>query len=1090
MTIWSSFIALKIPANKFFPPHFAASHNLFRSRLVNEILHEQGKDKKIFLIEAQGGHGKTTLATQYLDAFPGDYAWYQVGPEDSDPVLFFSALVVCLENSLPGFSCAPFEKMLANSKVNVGDLPGLANMMLAGLVKALDGDFFMVFDDLHLLEESEHTLSFLDYLIETSPPRIRFILLSRRPVKLKNRLVKFGIDILRLGNEDLALTARETDDLLNGVLALGVPMEVVRKIHQATEGWVMGMILAGHALEGDSRAESMAQVTDALAGGRALDYFKDEIFTQIPAQFHDSLLKLSLLDEISVDLAEEITGEPEIGEKLTFLMNSNYFVRSLDRRGKIFGFHHLFQEFMQERAKLRFSKAERAEILKKASVFSMGQKRVVAALRYALVAEDYDEIDSIIEREGMALLAVNQHASILSILQQVPPEILQQKGWMLLFTGLAYSDLFPEKCRIYLEGACGIFGPRQEKIGELLALSQLIMFLWVVAGTHKDGERLLPRAVQLFDEVGVMLPPFIKIIVAKNIASGFCYFNANMERSSQYSSLAMRLAQKYNATGLIANVLLIQGYENLLLGYRQKNKRELEWGYSILLDSHVAATYKMALCTMQIDDLQMHGDFVNYRQQKEKLISLVGQELLEQTIVGPYLVVWDCSVLIAEGRFAEAARLVEAGVHTGRVDHNPHMRSQFMQWLAYAAALLGYREKALVAINESALLREVAGGDLFLVQHKVVAGRVYYQLGHYQESVRELNSAIEGASSLVTEYWEAAALMVRAGVFVKLGQLAEAQEDIGRSLVLMKKNRFSYFIGITPALLQDVLEFAVKRDIETDYALLLGRERLGVAFDGKSKAFPLLEITFLGGFSVGIGGRRLLKTEDFTPAQKRVLALLVSSPNLRIDQEKVQFALWPEGPPDKTRSKFDTLLSRLRKTISEAIAPHSLKNYLTLKQGILCLDNCNIDARLFEAKANKGLLHARANEWWMAGNCFYEAVHLWQSCFAYDNICDDLVHCYCNDLRHLLAEASRKWGENLAEVGRMDEAIYALREALKSDFANAGLVKMLYLFLRRHGKLAEAQQIVRDYGQHLSRENYLPEEIKEMLDDIVSMSPN
>ena len=498
----------------------------------------------------------------------------------------------------------------------------------------------------------------------------------------------------------------------------------------------------------------------------------------------------------------------------------------------------------------------------------------------------------------------------------------------------------------------------------------------------------------------------------------------------------------------------------------------------------------MALFTMQIDDLQMHGDFVNYRHQKEKLISLVGQELLEQTIVGPYLQVWDCSILIAEGRYAEAAQLIEVGVQSGWVDCNPHMRSQFMQWLAYASALLGQEEKALVAINESALLREVAGGGLFLLQHRVLAGGVYCLLGHYQESLQVLTLAEKGAQKLGSEFWEAAACLMRAAVFIKLNQLESAKSDIAQGLMLMRQNKYSHFAGWTPPLMQEVLELAVQEKIEENYARLLGRERLGIAFDQKGKAIPLLDMIFLGGFSLGIEGKVLLKTEDFTPTQKRVLALLVTSPNLRIDQENVQFALWPEGFHGKTRSKFDTLLSRLRKAISKAIAPHSLKNYLTLKQGVLCLDNCNIDARLFEEKANRGLRHARANEWWLAGNCFYEAVSLWQTCFVYDSICDTQVHSYCNDLRHLLAEAARKWGENLAEVGRLGEAIYALGEALKSDQANAGLVKMLYLFLRRHDKLLEAQQVVRNYGKYLARENYLPEEIQEMVEDIVAIPPN
>ncbi|HSR36669.1 MAG TPA: hypothetical protein VLL73_05755, partial [Desulfurivibrionaceae bacterium] len=86
-------ISARIPANKFYPPRFAASQSIFRPRLVEACLANRGRSKKVFLIEAQAGQGKTTLAAQYLQHTAAPYAWYQVGIEDRDPVLLLTALL-------------------------------------------------------------------------------------------------------------------------------------------------------------------------------------------------------------------------------------------------------------------------------------------------------------------------------------------------------------------------------------------------------------------------------------------------------------------------------------------------------------------------------------------------------------------------------------------------------------------------------------------------------------------------------------------------------------------------------------------------------------------------------------------------------------------------------------------------------------------------------------------------------------------------------------------------------------------------------------------------------------------------------------
>ena len=78
----------EVPVNKFIPPRLASSSYLFRAHLIREILQKRGHGAKLFLIEAQGGQGKTTLAAQYLYDSNHNFAWYQVGPEDGDPIFF------------------------------------------------------------------------------------------------------------------------------------------------------------------------------------------------------------------------------------------------------------------------------------------------------------------------------------------------------------------------------------------------------------------------------------------------------------------------------------------------------------------------------------------------------------------------------------------------------------------------------------------------------------------------------------------------------------------------------------------------------------------------------------------------------------------------------------------------------------------------------------------------------------------------------------------------------------------------------------------------------------------------------------------
>ncbi|MFQ5328686.1 MAG: hypothetical protein ACE5D4_01705 [Thermodesulfobacteriota bacterium] len=157
-----------------------------------------------------------------------------------------------------------------------------------------------------------------------------------------------------------------------------------------------------------------------------VSYFSEEIFTRLRKELQRPLLILALLDEVSIELAEEVTGMDGIGAELLRLVEGNYFVRHLDRSDRIFGFHHLFQAFLRERALRELEPESVRELFRKAAAHSRARKRAAQALRYYLKTEDFEAMEKLLAEEGMTFFANNQTATLASILGKIPGEALEK----------------------------------------------------------------------------------------------------------------------------------------------------------------------------------------------------------------------------------------------------------------------------------------------------------------------------------------------------------------------------------------------------------------------------------------------------------------------------------------------------------------------------------------------------------------------------------------------------------------------------------------------------------------------------------------
>lgn len=1083
-------VQVNAPSNKFYPPHIDESQSLLRADLITKRLPGKISAKKVIIIEAQAGQGKTTLASQFLNYHQVEYIWYQIGPEDSDPFFVLSSLLLNLSNRFPAFTSFQLSAILNEGQVGPLDIERCANILLRDIDTFIPQEICIVFDDIHLLHNSHMTNGLLEYLLDSSPPKLHFLFISRHPLQFKSKILRNGQALCYLNTDDLALSNREIEALFNTVLKKEISREEAEEIQRITSGWIMGIILASHPVSGRERfwQNTTGSVFALSSGaGHMLEFFQDEIFDQIPEALHIPFVKLALLTEIPVNLARIITGIEDIESVLFKMARSNFFVYQLDKHLQTFRFHHFFQEFLQLRARHLLSEGDIWDIHVGEARYYLEREMIDKALLCYKKAGDYPMMEKILKEKGMELIARNKTLSILSLLETIPQATLFQYSWLTLYAGLLRIDFIPQTTLPFFDAARAKFIESNEEVGEIITLSQTIYFHFVISGRYKFGAQILLRTEELLLKNEATLPIPVKIMAARNLASGFCFFNADMQKARTYIALATNLAVKHDLRNFTAASRFIQGYIELFSGNQAKFLREAEVCFSLLNDPLVGMSNKLTIRIMYLCYLSMIGDHLNFAAEQQAIHRSIDPKVVEQTVAAPYFFVWGASNLFSAGQTEKAMDLLGKGMGITATAATDHMYSQMLQWQAFGHALLGENKDALTCIDSSIRLRGEAGGPFYEAFNAIIAGSVYSRLDSPEKAESSFEEGLARAKAIPSPFLLICLYLNRSYHKLQTTGPATATDDLRTGLVLMRINHLNHFWTWEPEMMTQLLALAVQKDVERSFARELARERLEISFSDSGELIPLLHFSLLDHFQIDCEGQTLFLASDFTPSQRELLGLLLTTKGQRLSQERVQLALWPESPPENARTSFDTLLTRLRKQLNTRL-PLSVKKYVTLQKGILGLGNAKTDALLFAAAAQLGLRHARNDEWWQAGNAFRKALIHLKGLWPEEVFYSEQAHTLNDQLVNTLMELTLVWAENMSASGNTEEAISLLEQTLQIHFQDERLIELLYsLYLKNQNHLKAGDTLER-YRTALKKLDYSKKEIEELLGEIIALS--
>ncbi|HEV2373689.1 MAG TPA: LuxR C-terminal-related transcriptional regulator [Streptosporangiaceae bacterium] len=373
---------------------------------------EQAVEKKVTIISAPAGSGKTSLLRAWADrpGQPHRLAVMQVQRGQHDAQQFWLALLSAVRQASPATSHAA-------PPAATPDFNGqaMADRVLSELAGQC-GPLILVVDDLHELT-SPDALAQLTSLLTDLPGGVHAVLATRRDLPLRLHQLRLAGELAEIRAADLRFTEQETRELLD---ASGVALSQAGAalLHQRTEGWAAGLRLAVISLADHPDPERF--VTEFSGSDRTVaEYLVAEMLERQPDDVKNLLLRTSLLDRVNGELADLLTGGPGSERTLLALEDANAFVVSLDPERTWFRYHHLFGDLL--RLELRRALPEEVPALhRRAAEWFTQHGQVVDAIRHIQAAGDWPAAARLLADQSFSLTLDGQTQTIQALLLAFP----------------------------------------------------------------------------------------------------------------------------------------------------------------------------------------------------------------------------------------------------------------------------------------------------------------------------------------------------------------------------------------------------------------------------------------------------------------------------------------------------------------------------------------------------------------------------------------------------------------------------------------------------------------------------------------------
>jgi LuxR family maltose regulon positive regulatory protein len=438
-----------------------------RPRLTERLVTATGR---LVVVTAPPGFGKSTLLAQWAAADPRRFAFVSLEPSENDPVELWNCVVDSVRQVVPSFGSS-VEPMLHS--VGGTAVEPLVRRIATELDQ-LPQPIVVVLDDYHVIRNPACHAS-IEALIAHPIGQARLAVSARADPAIPLGRLRASGELVEIRGSDLAFTAAEAEELLNGTSGLDLSVGELAIFQGRTEGWPAGLQLALLGLRASADRE---QFLSSFGGSHRhiVDYLTEVVLDSADASARQFLLETSILSRLSGPLCDAVTGRKSSSALLDVLERSNMFVIALDDQRLWYRYHHLFGELLREQLALtmpdRITQLHRA-----ASAWFAGAGHVDDAIGHAIAAQDLAAAADLVAGGWGSRVASGRLTTVL--------------GWLDAFPdGYATGNALLSFISAWVNGLLGDHAAARRSVQDMLAAGS--------PGPLPDGSGSVEHAAALF----------------------------------------------------------------------------------------------------------------------------------------------------------------------------------------------------------------------------------------------------------------------------------------------------------------------------------------------------------------------------------------------------------------------------------------------------------------------------------------------------------------------------------------------------------------------------------------------------------------
>jgi LuxR family transcriptional regulator, maltose regulon positive regulatory protein len=533
------------PGTPFFPgktfrPPLPVDH-LPRPDLLKLL--QQASARRLVLLCAPAGFGKSTLATEYCELLPSPWqtVWVGLDARDAQAGRLLRTLICAFRGLYPQLGETELELLRHHSP----EQPLAVEALLGSVLDAMeaqhpvDRPVLLVLDDYHLVQGPQCD-RLCAVLLDRLPSCFQLLITSRQRPEWHLARLRLSNQLLELDERHLRLDDAEARLFLQRAGLERPDPQWLSLLLQRNEGWIAGLRLLAVTAEQNSSGGAPAALpaSSHLIG----EYLLEEVLSTQPPAVRAFLSDVGWLERFTAELCDQVREAADSRTIIDHLLAHRVFLVPLDEEGRWYRFHHLFSDVMRQ-AGGEQDLRRRLGIHERACRWFAGQGLITEAVEHALAAERPELAADLVQALPLEQLLSEQPISTMLRWKAELPVVLQTSSARLI---IAHAWTLALACQ--LEDAEAVLGrlvhflPQPDSHRQRRLLGQALSlraYLARAAGRLDDARQQAHQALACLDDkdLGSRFMAMLTLADAE-----FC--SGRLEPARQWARTAMEVAQR------------------------------------------------------------------------------------------------------------------------------------------------------------------------------------------------------------------------------------------------------------------------------------------------------------------------------------------------------------------------------------------------------------------------------------------------------------------------------------------------------------------------------------------------------------------